>query len=44
MGWVLMSEREARRVEIKSDVVPGNISTAAMTAVLYWSEQQVHSY
>jgi hypothetical protein len=34
MGWVLMSERELRRIAVLSRVVEGSMTTASAAAVL----------
>ena len=42
MGWVLMSERELRRVEVLSSVVARRMTVAAAAAVLGVSRRQAH--
>lgn len=41
MGWVVMSERDVRRVEILGEVVGGRLTVASAAAVLGVSERQV---
>ncbi|WP_416235340.1 ISNCY family transposase [Nitrospirillum sp. BR 11164] len=41
MGWVVMSERDVRRVEVLSDVVGGRLTAGSAAAVLGLSERQV---
>ncbi|ASG20672.1 ISNCY family transposase [Nitrospirillum viridazoti] len=41
MGWVVMSERDVRRVEVLSDVVGGRLTVSSAAAVLGLSERQV---
>jgi transposase len=42
MGWVLMSERELRRVEVLSSVVARRMTVTAAAAVLGVSRRQAH--
>ncbi|MEA1676391.1 helix-turn-helix domain-containing protein [Nitrospirillum sp. BR 11163] len=41
MGWVVMSDREVRRVEVLGDVVGGRLTASSAAAVLGLSERQV---
>ncbi|WP_422394480.1 ISNCY family transposase [Nitrospirillum amazonense] len=41
MGWVVMSDRDVRRVEVLSDVVGGRLTAGSAAAVLGLSERQV---
>ena len=41
MGWMLMSERELRRIEVLSCVVEGRLSVAHAADVLGLSARQV---
>ena len=41
MGWVLMSERELRRIEVLSRVVEGRLSVTHAAEVLGLSPRQV---
>lgn len=42
MGWVSMSERELRRVEVLTSVVNGHLTATAAAGVLDLSRRQVH--
>lgn len=41
MGWVVMSERDVRRVEVLGEVVGGRLTVGSAAAVLGLSERQV---
>lgn len=40
MGWIFMSERDLKRIEVLSDVRSGRCTVAAAAAVLTVSERQ----
>jgi transposase len=42
MGWISMSERDLRRIEVLSDVRAGRWTVAAAAAVLAVSERQAY--
>jgi transposase len=42
MGWVSMSKRELRRVEVLAEVVAGRRSVASVARLLELSERQMH--
>ena len=42
MGWISMSERDLRRIEVLSDVRAGRRTVAAAAAVLAVSERQTY--
>jgi hypothetical protein len=42
MGWVLMSERDVRRIEVLTEILSGRRTVASAAIVLAISVRQVH--